>query len=120
MGIRGIRGAVQVSANTKEALVDAVPHLIEEMLLANELGFDSVISVLFTSTSDLDADFPASAARKLPIGEIPLICAKEIDVPGAMPRVVRVLMHVESTKPRSQIHHIYLGATKSLRADLAQ
>lgn len=118
--MRAIRGAVQVPANTVEALSSEVPTLVREMIEVNGLTFDSVVSILFTATPDITADFPAASARSLPLGDVPLICAQEIAVPNSMPRVVRVLMHVESTLARSEIQHVYLGATKSLRKDLAQ
>ena len=120
MAVRGIRGAVQIPSNSVEGLAQEVPVLIAEMLKANDLSYESLISILFTSTADLTADFPAASARSLPLGDVPLICAQEVDVPGAMPRVVRVLIHAESDLPRSQIQHVYLGATKTLRRDLAQ
>lgn len=120
MSVRGIRGAVQISENSPEALSREVPALIEAMIELNSLGYDCIISVLFTATPDLNADFPAASARSLPLGDVPLICAQEIGVPGGMPRVVRVLMHVETVQERSEIQHIYLGATRDLRKDLAQ
>jgi chorismate mutase len=79
-----------------------------------------VVSILFTSTPDLVSDFPAAAARTLPVGEIPLICAAEIQVPGALERIVRVMMYVETTKLRSQMKHVYLDGAEVLRRDLAQ
>lgn len=120
MAVRAIRGAVQIPDNSVEALASEVPVLIEEMLKLNALNYDCVISILFTSTPDLDADFPAASSRSLPLGDVPLICAQEIAVPNAMPRVVRVLMHVETVSARADIQHVYLGETKNLRRDLAQ
>ena len=120
MPVRGIRGAVQVADNSAASLAREVPALIQEMLEVNQLSYDCLISVLFTSTPDLNADFPAAASRSLPLGDVPLICAQEIEVPHGMPRVVRVLMHVETDIPRQAIQHVYLGATKDLRRDLAQ
>ena len=120
MPVRGIRGAVQVPDNSSHSLAREVPVLIQGMLEINQLSYDCLISILFTSTPDLNADFPAAAARSLPLGDVPLICAQEIEVPHGMPRVVRVLMHVETDIPRKAIEHAYLGATKDLRRDLAQ
>jgi chorismate mutase len=120
MAVRAIRGAIQVAENSHSALAEAVPKLISQMVKENALLYEEIISILFTATLDLNADFPAAAARSLPIGEIPLICASEIDVPGALPRVVRVMMHVETNKERSEITHLYLDGAQSLRRDLAQ
>jgi chorismate mutase len=86
----------------------------------NDLSTDDVISVIFTATPDLTAEFPALAARKLGFQEVPLLCASEIDVPGAMPRVVRLMMHIETSKPRSAMQHVYLHGAAALRLDIAQ
>lgn len=120
MSVRGIRGAIQVSEDSAAALSQAVPRLLAEMLDVNKVDVSNLISILFTATPDLKADFPAAAARALPLGDVPLICAVEIDVPNALPRVVRVLMHAESELPRSQIRHVYLDGAEALRRDLAQ
>jgi chorismate mutase len=120
MAIRAIRGAIQVSENSKESLAASVPKLLSEMMKENGLSFEDVISILFTATVDLNADFPAAAARTLPIGDIPLICASEIDVPEALPRIVRVMMHVNTDLERREITHLYLDGAQSLRRDLAQ
>lgn len=120
MAVRGIRGAVQISDDSADSLAREVPVLIEEMLKLNGLSFECLISVLFTATPDLISDFPAAAARSLPLGDVPLICAQEIAVSHGMARVVRVLMHVETSLARSQVQHVYLGATRTLRKDLAQ
>ena len=90
------------------------------MLESNELTASDVISVLFTSSPDLDAAFPAAAARTVGFENTPLICAVEIDVPGALPRTVRVMAHVESLRTKDEITHIYLHGAKSLRRDIAQ
>jgi chorismate mutase len=118
--MRAVRGAIQVPSDTPEALRVSVPRLLEEMLRVNVLSFEDVVSILFTSTPDLVSDFPAAAARTLPVGEIPLICAAEIQVPGALERIVRVMMYVETTKLRSQMKHVYLDGAEVLRRDLAQ
>lgn len=120
MAMRAIRGAIQLSEDTPDALREAVPRLLMEMLQANSLDFEAVSSILFTSTPDLVSDFPAAAARTLPVGDIPLICAAEIAVPGALAMVVRVMMYVESSARRSEIKHIYLDGAEVLRKDLAQ
>jgi len=86
----------------------------------NGLGPDDVISVVFTATPDLTAEFPALAARKIGFQDVPLLCATEIGVAGALPRVVRLLMHVETSKPRSALQHVYLRGAAALRLDIAQ
>lgn len=99
---------------------EQVSELLTAILERNGLGADDLISVWFTATPDLHSDFPAAAARKLGIIDVPLICAQELDIVGAMPRVVRILAHVESDLPKSEIAHVYLGAAAALRKDIAQ
>jgi chorismate mutase len=118
--VRAIRGAVQVDANEREAIVEATAELVAEVMSRNELVTDDVISVLFTATPDLTSEFPALAARKTGFHDVPLLCATEITVPGAMPRVVRLMMHVETPKPRAEVRHVYLRGAKALRLDIAQ
>ena len=120
MAVRAIRGAVQVDANEREAILEGTTELVTEVMARNSLVTDDVISVLFTATPDLTAEFPALAARKIGFQDVPLLCATEIDVPGAMPRVVRLLMHVETSKPRSALQHVYLRGAAALRLDIAQ
>jgi chorismate mutase len=120
MSVRAIRGATQVESNTAEAILAATQELITQMLQSNDLTASDVISVLFTSSPDLDAAFPAAAARTVGFENTPLICAVEIDVPGALPRTVRVMAHVESARSKDEIAHIYLHGAKSLRRDIAQ
>jgi chorismate mutase len=99
---------------------EQVSELLTAILERNGLGTDDLISVWFTATPDLHSDFPAAAARKLGIVDVPLICAQELDIVGAMPRVVRILAHVESDLAKSEIAHVYLGAAATLRKDIAQ
>jgi chorismate mutase len=99
---------------------EQVSALITSVLERNGLAVEDLISIWFTATPDLRSEFPAAAARKLGIVDVPLICAQELDVTGAMPRVVRVLAHVESELPKSGINHVYLGAAAALRKDIAQ
>ncbi|MGO9079798.1 MAG: chorismate mutase [Streptosporangiaceae bacterium] len=120
MAVRAIRGAVQVDANDRAAILTATAELVTEVMSRNALTTDVVISVLFTATRDLTAEFPALAARQLGFGEVPLLCCSEIAVPGGMPRVVRLLMHVESDLPRQQVRHVYLRGAAALRVDIAQ
>lgn len=120
MAMRALRGATQLTADDRDEMVEAVVELVERMLEANELTTDALVSMIFTSTPDLHATFPAFAARQLGIGDVPLLCATEIDVDGALPRVVRVMAHVETSMARSQVRHVYLRGAEVLRQDLAQ
>jgi chorismate mutase len=101
-------------------MADAVVELMGELLARNDLTTDDLISVIFTSTPDLRSAFPAAAARTLGIGDVPLICAQELDVVGALPRVVRVMAHAALDRPRDEIVHVYLRGAEVLRQDLAQ
>jgi chorismate mutase len=112
-----VRGAVQAEANEAEAIVGATEQLMRELLDRNALSAEAMVSCLFTTTGDLDAEFPAVAARRLGLDSVPLICAREIDVPGAMPRVIRAMVHYYAPVGHTPAH-VYLGATQELRADL--
>ena len=120
MAVRAIRGAVQVDANDSASILEGTSELVTEVMSRNQLTQDDVISVVFTATTDLNAEFPALAARKLGFQDVPLLCCTEIDVPGAMPRVVRLMMHVQTPAPRSAMHHVYLRGAAALRLDIAQ
>jgi chorismate mutase len=117
--IRAIRGAIQVNADTPTAVMDATRELITALIERNGLHQDDIISILFTTTPDLVSQFPASAAREAGLTDVPLMCATEISVPGAMPRVIRLLAHVESSLPKSGIEHVYLRGAEVMRPDLA-
>jgi chorismate mutase len=118
--VRAIRGAVQIDADEREAILEGTTELVSEVMSRNNLTTEDVISVLFTVTPDLTAEFPALAARKLGFHDVPLICATEIPVPGAMPRVVRLMAHVETDLSRSAVQHVYLRGALALRLDIAQ
>ncbi len=120
MAVRAVRGATHLSADDADEMREAVVELVSAMLERNGLSTDDLISVLFTATPDLVSAFPAAAARALDIGGVPLMCAQEIDVTGAMQRVVRVMAHVESELPRADVTHVYLRGAEALRTDLAQ
>ena len=120
MTVRAVRGAVQIDADERDAILEGTAELVTEVMTRNELTADDVISVLFTVTPDLTAEFPALAARKIGFHAVPLMCATEIPVPGAMPRVVRLMAHVETARPRSEIQHVYLRGAAALRLDIAQ
>ena len=120
MAVRALRGAIQLDADDRDHLLESVQELVAEMVGSNQLEHDDLISVVFTATPDLRSEFPALAARQLGIGDVPLLCAQEIDVAGAMPRVIRVLMHVDTERPRDELRHVYLRGAVALRRDLAQ
>jgi chorismate mutase len=120
VAVRAIRDAVQARGNDRDAVLDATTELVTEVMARNGLIPDDVISVVFTATPDLTAEFPALAARKLGFADVPLLCAAEIGVPGAMPRVIRLLMHVETSKRRPELAHVYLRGAAALRLDIAQ
>ena len=112
-----VRGAVQADVNEAEAILTATETLLQDLVDRNGLTPGAMVSCLFTTTEDLDAEFPAVAARRLGLDSVPLICAREIDVPGAMPRVIRAMVHYYAPIGH-QPAHVYLGATQELRADL--
>lgn len=118
--IRGLRGATTCSENSSEQITEATQELLLAMMSRNDLDHDDVVSVLLTTSPDLTAAFPATAARGVGFGDVPLLCASEIDVPGAMARCVRIMMHVYTTKARHELHHVYLRDAKALRDDLPE
>jgi len=118
--VRGVRGATQVDENTAEAISRGTVELLQELLKSNGLAQSDLISVIFTVSPDLNATFPASAARSLGFEEVPLLCAVEIDVPDALARTIRILMHVNTEKSLREISHVYLHGAKALRRDIAQ
>lgn len=120
MAVRAIRGATTVDVDEREHLHLRTRELVEAILASNELTPEDIISVIFTCTPDIHADFPAAAAREMGFGATPLMCAQELDVPGALPQVVRVMMHAETNAPKDAIQHLYLHGAVNLRKDLAQ
>jgi chorismate mutase len=118
--VRAIRGAIQVDADDRAAILEGTVELVTEVMRRNEVRPDDLISILFTATPDLTAEFPAYAARQLGLTDVPLLCAVEIAVPAALPRVLRLLAHAESERSRAQIHHVYLRGAAALRTDLPQ
>ena len=120
MTVIAIRGAIQVDAYDRDAILEGTAELVTAVMSRNDLTPDDVISVLFTATPDLVAEFPALAARKLGFQEVPLMCCREISVPGSLPLVVRLMMHVETEAPRSAVQHVYLRGAAALRLDIAQ
>ena len=120
MTVRGVRGATMLKENNSEEMNEAVIELLQELFEKNGIQNNDLISIFFTSTKDLNCSFPAAAARKLGLGDVPLICSQEIDVPNAPAKVVRILMHVNTELERNQIKHVYLRGAEVLRQDLAQ
>ena len=120
MTVRAIRGAIQVDADDRDVILEGTAELVTAVMTRNDLTPDDVISVLFTVTPDLTAEFPALAARKLGFHAVPLMCSTEIPVKHAMPRVVRLMAHVDTERPRAQIQHVYLRGAVALRQDIAQ
>ncbi len=112
-----LRGAVKVSSNDVEAIVAAAGELMAELMKRNELPADRIVSCIFTSTADLNAEFPAVAARKIGLDAVPLLCTRELDVPGAMRGVIRVLVHYYAADDHVPAH-AYLGEAQQLRSDL--
>jgi chorismate mutase len=112
-----IRGAAQADANDEESILAATRELVSELMARNGLEPESFVSVIFTATDDLNAQFPAVAARELGFGEVPLLCNREMDVPDAMERVIRLLVHYHAPADHTP-EHVYLGETRKLRADL--
>ena len=120
MTVRAIRGATQVDVDARDHLFERTAELVREVLAANDLDTADLISIVFTCTPDLRSDFPAAAAREMGMGDVPLMCAVEMDVPGALPRVVRLMAHANLDRPRADIRHVYLHGATVLRRDLAQ
>lgn len=120
MAVRAVRGAIQIDVNERDAILEGTSELVREMLRRNEIADEDLISIVFTATPDIDAEFPAYAARLMGMTDVPLLCATEIAVPGAMPRVLRLLAHVETDRTRAQISHPYLRGAAMLRRDLPQ
>ena len=120
MNVRAIRGAIQVTANEPVAIGEGSKELLLAILKANALDISDVISVLLTASPDLNAAFPASAAREIGFASVPLLCAQEIDVPQALPRTIRVMLYCNTERSASEIEHIYLHGATVLRKDLAQ
>jgi chorismate mutase len=116
--VRALRGATTVDVDEEEHLYERVIALLEALFERNAIHHDDLISVLFTATGDIHSAFPAMGARKFGLGDVPLICARELDVDGGTPRCVRVLIHLTTTKARDELHHVYLEGARNLRDDL--
>jgi chorismate mutase len=116
--LRALRGATTLERDTAEQVTERVPVLVATMLERNGISHDDLVSILFTATDDISSMFPATAARILGLGDVPLICARELTIAGSVPRCVRVLMHFYTERARDQLHHVYLEGARGLRDDL--
>lgn len=116
--VRALRGATTCDADEPAQITARTVALLEEMFARNGVDHDHLISILFTTTHDLVSTFPATAARTIGLGDVPLLCAQEIPVPGSMPMCIRVMAHLETDRARSELHHVYLENAVSLRDDL--
>lgn len=120
MAVRAVRGATQLETDVREHMLERVAEMVTDVMTSNGLGVDDFISIFFTATSDLTSEFPAYAARRLGFDDVPLICARELEIGGSMPRVVRMLAHVETDLSRSEVTHVYLHGAANLRRDLTR
>ena len=118
--VRALRGAITVDADEPDQIAAATVELLREMLGRNEASPEDLISVVFTATTDLVSEFPAAAARTIGISDVPLLCAQEIPVPGAVPRCIRVLMHLYTERDYASLRHVYLRDARGLRTDLPE
>jgi chorismate mutase len=117
---RGVRGAITVEENSSEAILEATRTLLETIVAENGMKAEEIASVIFTATADLDAVYPAVAARELGWVTVPLLCMQEMRVAGSLPRCIRVLLHWNTERAPAQIRHIYLGEAQRLRPDLVR
>lgn len=120
LALRAIRGAIQLDSDEREHLLKSTAELLTKVLHANDIANGQLVDILFTATPDIVSEFPAVGARELGLGDVPLMCFVEMNVAGALPRIIRVMVHAEIDKPRSEIQHIYLRGATALRKDLAQ
>jgi chorismate mutase len=116
--VRGLRGATTVDEDQEEHIFDRVIALLEAMFERNAIDKDDLISIIFTATDDIHSAFPATAARKFGLGDVPLLCARELDIAGGTPRCIRVLVHLNTDRSRAELHHVYLEGARHLRDDL--
>jgi chorismate mutase len=117
MRLFALRGATSVDRNEPQAILGATEWLLREIMKRNAIGPENAVSCIFTLTEDLDAEFPAVAARNIGFERVPLLCAREVAVPGALPKVIRILMHYYAEETHVT-HHVYLGQARDLRSDL--
>lgn len=116
--VRALRGAITLDEDTKEQVIERTAELLRVMLERNGVSHEDLVSVIFTATPDIRSEFPAAAARSIGISDVPLLCAQEIDVEGAVAQCVRVLMHLTTALPSADLRHVYLRGAEPLRTDL--
>jgi len=120
VSVRAVRGATQLESDTRDHMLDRVAEMVRDVMEVNGLAVEDFISIIFTATSDLQVEFPAYAARQLGFDDVPLICARELEIDGSMPRVVRMMAHIETDLARADVTHVYLHGAAALRRDLAK
>lgn len=120
MSVLALRGAITLERDERDHLIERVTRLLSEMISRNAVDHDDLISILFTATPDVHSGFPAVAAREMGLGDVPLMCAQELDIDGAMPLCVRVMMHLATTRTRAELRHVYLEQARGLRDDLPE
>ena len=120
MLLRSVRGATTLRQDTAEEVISATSYLLEEMLRRNNLSREDLVSIMFTATPDIRSEFPAAAARSIGLADVPLMCARELDIIGGMPLCIRVMLQAYTDKERGALRHVYLGDARSLRDDLPE
>ena len=118
--VRALRGATTVDADTPEQIEERITALLRQIFERNDVHHDDLISIIFTATSDIHSGFPAQAARTFGLGDVPLLCAQELDIDGSTPLCLRVLIHLNTERGRDELHHIYLEGAQGLRDDLPE
>lgn len=118
--LRALRGATTVEVDSAGHVGERVQALVTEMMRRNGVGHDDLVSVIFTATEDVTSVFPATAARAVGLGDVPLICARELSIEGSTPLCIRVMMHLYTDRARSELHHVYLEGARALRDDLPE
>jgi len=119
VAVRAVRGATQLEYDERDHLLQRVGELVTVMMRCNELRADDLVSIVFTATDDISSDYPAYAARTIGLVDVPLLCARELEITDGMPRVVRLMAHVETERSRDEITHVYLHGAAALRRDLS-
>lgn len=120
MLLRAVRGATTLRQDTAEEVISATSYLLEEMLRRNNLSREDLVSIMFTATPDIRSEFPAAAARSIGLADVPLMCARELDIIGGMPLCIRVMLQAYTDRERGALRHVYLGDARSLRDDLPE
>ena len=118
--VRALRGATTIDADTPEQIEERIVALLKELMNRNGVHHDDLISIVLTATADIDSAFPAAAARAFGLGDVPLLCAQELDIEGGTPLCLRVLIHMTTERRREELHHIYLEGAQGLRDDLPE